>query len=57
MPIQVLKFDPKCSELILQVPSTWAVKARAALTLQSSFQGAPCAYRVLNTSQTLLGLA
>ena len=57
MPIEVLKFDPKSSVLILQVPSTWSVKARAALTLQSSFQGAPCAYRVVNASQTLLGLA
>ena len=54
VPIEVLKFDQKLFQLVLQVPADWAVKSRAALTLQNSFQGEPCAYRVLKSSPNLL---
>lgn len=57
VPVQVIKFYPKSSQLIVQCPSDWAVKVRAALSLQSSYQGQSCAYQVIHGSSTLLGLS
>ncbi|TRY70200.1 hypothetical protein TCAL_01208, partial [Tigriopus californicus] len=57
VPVEVIKFYPKSSQLIVQCPSDWAVKVRASLSLQSSYQGQSCAYQVIKDSATLLSLA
>ena len=39
IPFKVIKSFPESSSLILSCPDTYLVKLRAALTLQSSYQG------------------
>jgi len=60
IPIEVLKSaekDPASVEFILRCPAHVAVKVRAALTLQGTFQGHECAYHVLSADTSLLQIA
>ncbi|XP_071082378.1 ribonuclease P protein subunit p14-like [Haliotis cracherodii] len=53
----VLKYSPKDCSAILRVTHSNAVKVWSSLTLCSSFEGEPCAFRVLQTSPHLMALA
>lgn len=54
--MDILTYDPKSLVFILSCPLPSVVKVRAALTLQSTYQGQDCAYHVLAAENTLLHL-
>ena len=54
----IIDFSPSKNSFIIHChEAADAIKIRAAITLQASFQGQTCCYRVLKTSSNLLGLA
>jgi len=60
IPIEILKSTEKAPasiDFLLRCPAHVAVKVRAALTLQGTFQGHECAYHVLAADSSLLQIA
>ncbi|XP_045596709.1 ribonuclease P protein subunit p14 [Procambarus clarkii] len=61
LPLDILKFDAKCGQVIIRVPSNNYAKVRAALTVCPSMRVAgkdiPVVYSVQQASSCLLSLA
>lgn len=55
--VDILKFNMETYEAIIRVPEGGLVKLWSALTLFSSYNGARCAFRILQVSTHLLSLA